>query len=140
MSRLAHSFAAFVLLSFSLPFACSSETNNDDDDGASTGAGGVDDGKLRPEPNGVRISEQDACDRMRGAVDAAAQLMNCTKTLRACPNFLRVTYTTQCSEFDEGSVQGCVDHWSSITNGCEFLDENDCVVTYYPESAPAGCP
>ncbi len=120
--------------------ACTVETAEDDDDGSSTGAGGVDDGRLRPEPNGIRISEAQACEAMRAAVDDAARLMNCTKTLRPCPNFLRASYTTQCAEYDEGSVQGCVDHWSGITNGCQFLDETDCVVTFYPEAAPAGCP
>ena len=119
--------------------ACTVETTSEDAT-SSTGAGGMDDGKLRPDPNGVRISEAQACDAMRGAVDAAAQLMNCTKTLRPCPNFLRATYVTQCAEYDQGSVQGCVDHWSGITNGCQFLDEGDCVVTFYPEAAPAGCP
>lgn len=142
MRRLAVSWLGGIVfalpLGAALALACSSETGEDDD--GSSGAGGIDDGKLRPEPNGVRISEEEACTRMRGAVESAAQLMNCTKTLRPCPTFLHATYVTQCAQYDEGSVQGCVDHWSGITNGCQFLDENDCVVTYYPEDAPAGCP
>jgi hypothetical protein len=121
--------------------ACTVETE-EDDDGTTTGTGGVDDGKLHPEPNGVRISETEACEAMHDAVESAAQLMNCPKTLRPCPNFLRAQapYPTDCAQYDEGSVQGCVDHWTGITNGCDLLDETDCVATYYPEEAPAGCP
>lgn len=139
MSRSFRTLLGTLALPLLITVACGSDTTADDD-GSGTGAGGVDDGKLRPPPNGVRISEEQACEAMRTAVDDAARTMNCTKTLRACPNFLRVTYTTQCAQFDEGSVQGCVDHWTGITNGCQFLNESDCVVTYYPESAPAGCP
>ena len=44
-----------------------------------------------------------------------------------------------CVEFDQGSVQGCVDHWNSVTL-CELLFEDDCVATVYPGTEPAGCP
>ncbi len=131
--------ATTVPLFLTLCIACGSETVSDAAS-TSSGAGGADDGKLRPEGNGVRISETEACEAMRGAVSDAAQVMNCVKTLPACPNFVRVRYPTQCAEYDQGAVQGCVDHWTSITNGCQFLDETDCVVAYFPENAPAGCP
>lgn len=141
MSRIAHHalFAATTALSLALFFACSSEPETDDDATSSAAGGGVDDGRLRPEPNGVHISEADACDQLRGALATKVQELACTKTLRACPNFLRATYGAECAEFDQGSVQGCVDHWNGIFN-CSILDEDDCVVTHYPETAPAGCP
>lgn len=131
--------AATLALAFASPLACSSETQTDDDGTSSAAGGGVDDGRLRPDPNGVRITEADACEQLRGTLETKVQELACTKTLRPCPNFLRATYDPQCAEFDEGSVQGCVDHWNGIFN-CSILDENDCVVTHYPESAPAGCP
>ncbi len=140
MPRFIRLFALLSTCGLLFATACDSDTEPQDDDGGSGGSGGVDDGRLRPEPNGVRISEEVACERMRTAVDDTAKQMGCTKTLRPCPNFLRTEYQPQCSQFDEGSVQGCVDHWTSISNGCQFLDETDCVVTYYPDDAPAGCP
>ncbi len=130
--------AVLASLLFALAAACSSETS-DDDDQTSTAGGGANDGKVRPEPNGVRISEADACAQLRGAFETKVQELACTKTLRPCPNFLRTTYTPQCSEFDQGSVDGCIEHFNGIFN-CAILDESACVVTHYPENAPAGCP
>ncbi len=129
---------ALTVLLLVISAACGSETTSSDDDGAA-GSGGIDDGKLRPEPNGVRISEAEACQLMHGALQSKVEQLKCTKTLRPCPNFLRTVYPTKCSEYDQGTVQGCVDHWNGIFN-CDILDETDCVVVDYPENAPAECP
>ena len=103
------------------------------------GAGGSDDGRLRPEPNGVRISEADACDQLQTAFQERLQFLNCPgMTTRLCPGFVRVHYDPDCVTFDEGSVQGCVDHFNA-TNRCEQLDDSSCVATVYPGSEPAVC-
>ncbi len=93
----------------------------------------------RPEPNGVHISETQACNSLLEAFKDQATALGCSKTIRPCPQFLRVQFTVQCMEYDEGSVQGCVDFYEAITN-CSELVETDCAVTAYPGTEPAGCP
>jgi hypothetical protein len=108
--------------------------------GGTGGSGGVDDGKLHPEPNGVAISEEEACNLLQGTFQQRVTDLGCgSTTVRTCPGFVRVTYDPDCVQYDQGSVQGCVDHWNSITF-CEKLVEDDCVATVYPGTEPAGCP
>ena len=63
----------------------------------------------------------------------------CGMTWRACPGFWRVQYSPDCMQYDQGSVNGCVSYFEGIYD-CDKLVETECVVTSYPESAPAGCP
>jgi len=98
-----------------------------------------DDGKYHPPPNGVHITEEEACLRLHEAFQDQASELQCSKTVRICPGFLRVQLTPECMEYDEGSVQGCVTFYQEIT-ACAELIETDCVVTAYPGTEPAGCP
>jgi hypothetical protein len=121
--------------------ACGDETAADDDGGAgATGGSGGDDGRFHPEPNGVHISEAEACDLLREAFNTKVQDLECfPSTVRTCPNFLRVPYDPDCAEYDQGSVQGCIDFFNDIWR-CELLVEDACVLTLYPETAPSMCP
>jgi hypothetical protein len=118
-----------------LTFACSEEPPEDEDD-AGTGAmgGGGDDGKHHPPPNGTRISEEEACNLLRDAYDQKVQDLGCVQTLPVCLAFIRVPYDPDCAEFDQGSVQGCIDFYNDIWR-CDLLDFEACVVTVYPENA-----
>lgn len=135
-SKLAISLS-FLLFTF-VAVACSDDGTAAG--GGNAGTGGVDDGKVHPPPNGVQISETEACELLQGAYSQRVTDLGCgTKTVRTCPSFVRVTYDPDCVQFDEGSVLGCVDHWNSITL-CELLVEDDCVAKVYPGTEPAGCP
>jgi hypothetical protein len=119
--------------------ACSSETDSSElTASGGPGAGGADN-RFFAEPNGVHVTETDACSTLRAAVDGRAMALGCVKTIRSCPNFLRVLYQPECMEYDQGSVQGCVAFFNGINN-CAELVEDDCVVTAYPGTEPAGCP
>jgi len=116
----------------------------DDDDGTTTGGAGgsVSDGKLHPEPNGVRISEMAACEKLKTALEARASDLSfkCTATtLPICPNLLRRIFSPTCMQYDEGSVDGCVAHYGMMLE-CSELNGEGCMVTAYPGSEPAGCP
>jgi hypothetical protein len=135
-------FAITCAVVFHLPAACT-VIQVDDDDGTSTaGAGGsVGDGKLHPEPNGVRISEMEACTKLKNALQArATKLQNkCpATTLPICPNFLRRLFDPDCMQYDAGSVDGCLSFYGEILE-CADLNGEGCVVTPYPGSEPAGC-
>jgi hypothetical protein len=128
----------FIGLAFIPCFAIG--CSGDDDGGGNGGAGGIDDGKFRPEPNGVHITEGEACDTLQNAYQQRVMDLGCgSKTVRTCPGFVRVVYDPDCVEFDQGSVQGCVDYWNGIDR-CNELFEDDCLATTYPGTEPAGCP
>ena len=124
--------------------ACSVEKVSDDNESDnSTGVGGnADDGKYRPEPDGTRVSETEACDRLRGALEQRAKDLDykCSATtLAICPNLLRRIFGASCMEYDGGTVDACVTFYGEMLE-CSDLSGETCVVTPYYGSEPAGCP
>ncbi|MFT3773054.1 MAG: hypothetical protein QM820_47335 [Minicystis sp.] len=133
---IAASIFTLLLAAFAVP-ACGSE---------GTGAGGSgtggDDGKYHPAGNGQRQNEADACDALSKAQDTHNLALGCTATSRPCPTLIQVQAGgTQCLQYDQGSVQGCVDYYDQQTT-CDALAKaaDTCVVTSFPDSAPNGCP
>lgn len=120
-----------LLLTLVLATAC-----GDSGESSDTDAG---DGKVHPEPNGVHVSEDQACVALHEAFQDQAMSLGCSSTVRPCPQLLRVQFATACMEYDEGSVQGCVAFYESQTT-CEQLVIEDCVATAYPGTEPGGCP
>jgi hypothetical protein len=99
------------------------------------------DGKIHPEPDGVHISEDAACQALLSGYEARYAALGCTVgTMRTCPSLIRAQVCGAAGlEFDQGTVQGCVDHYTAQTT-CEELglSIDECVVLSYP--APEGCP
>ncbi|HSN97930.1 MAG TPA: hypothetical protein VLS89_06515 [Candidatus Nanopelagicales bacterium] len=137
--------ASLWLLLFSAPLLALVGACGGDDDGASSGDPPADagDGKLRPPGNGVRTTEAAACDALYDGYESARQSLGCTvSTSRTCPSLLRAQVGgTACLEYDQGSVSGCVAHYGDQTD-CSALAaaQDDCVVTAFAGSDPAGCP
>lgn len=100
----------------------------------SSGAGVVDN-RYHPTPNQVAISEADACTRIYDAIQARKDMMpSCILTMQQCPAMLRSTYGLACTQYDEGTVDGCVEYFSKVST-CEELNPEDCALVGYP----AGC-
>jgi hypothetical protein len=118
--------ALFVLLACS----CGDDSTSEVDGG---------DGKVHPPPNGVLTSEAQACAQLRAALQDRAFALGCSTTMRPCPELLRVQFTTQCMQYDQGSVDGCVSYFST-RSACAELAAEICVVVPYPGTEPAGCP
>jgi hypothetical protein len=101
------------------------------------------DGKIHPEPNGVHVSEDAACQALLNGYEARYAALGCTVgTMRTCPSLVRAQVGgAMCVEYDEGSVQGCVEHYAKQTS-CEALalSVDECVITAYLDTAPNGCP
>jgi hypothetical protein len=132
---LAASIAASSLL-LSL-FGCGSDGST----ATTGGAGGADDGRYHPAGNGVHIAEAEACDTLRQAQSQKLQGMTCTGTSRPCPTLLRAQFSTECMEYDQGSVQGCVDYYNETTTCQALVDAIDkCAVTPFRGTEPKGCP
>jgi hypothetical protein len=131
-------FASLVLAVTSVLATAACGSNG----GTGGGAGGMDDGKYHPAGNGQHESQADACDALSKAQDARNQALACIATSRPCPTLVLVQVGgTECLEYDQGSVQGCVDYYNQQTT-CDALAKavDDCVVTAFPDSAPKGCP
>jgi hypothetical protein len=138
MRLLLTTLAALVAL-LTTPGCGSDETKNN---GSTTGepmdAG---DGRYHPPGNGQHVAEDAACSALQSAQESKVQSLQCPITTRTCPSLLRVEFGVACLEYDEGSVQGCVDYYKSKMN-CDDLAVaiKDCVVTQYVGSEPNGCP
>lgn len=86
-------------------------------------------GATQPEGNGVSISAEDACERLREAENDARREMRCEASpLPGCPERLRLAGSLVCAEVDEGSVDACVEVYSGY-RFCEDLDARPCIVT-----------
>lgn len=125
-----------ILVALAVP-ACGSDGTGAGGAGGSTG-----DGKYHPPGNGQHMAQDAACDALSQAQDARNTAMVCTATSRPCPSLILVQVGgTECLEYDQGSVQGCVDYYDMQTT-CDALAQaiDNCVVTAFAGSAPNGCP
>ena len=114
--------------------------SSDSDPAGQGGAGGGDDGRFHPPPNGVAMTEPDACAAIHQALQAGALGLGCTATLRPCPDLLRVEFATNCLLYDEGTVAGCVDFYTQSNDCADFVTPLRCALVTMPGSEPAGCP
>ncbi len=109
--------------------------------GSTGAAGGMDDGKFHPPGNSVHVSEADACKQLKDAVTKQLTDSKCVGTVPAdCPGFLRSLYQLACMEYDQGTVNACVDYFTKLKDCDELAHTDKCVVIGFTESAPKGCP
>lgn len=103
-------------------------------------AGDASDDRYHPPPDGQHISESAACDSLASKLEAKRLMLGCLNTGRLCPDFLRASFVTECLEYDQGSVDGCIDHYDEQMT-CEALTAavKNCVITAYPGTEPNGC-
>ncbi len=131
-------FAA-VLVSIPVALACAACGSSEAGGG---GTGGVSDGKVHPAGNGQHESQDAACQALSHAQDTRSLALQCVTTTKPCPSLvLTMVGGTECLEYDQGSVQGCIDYYGMAAT-CDDLAKafDDCVVTAFPDSAPKGCP
>jgi hypothetical protein len=103
---------------------------------AGTGDSG---GYYQPTGNGKRIGEAEACDRLTKAVKSNYARLQCTSPVPTCPSYIRSSMAPACSEYDEGAVNGCVSYFGTYST-CEDFGNRPCIVLYFADSAPNGCP
>lgn len=126
-----------VLVSCLALLACSST----DTDSSAAATGDASDGRYHPDPSGVHVAEEAACEALREAQENKRMSLNCVGTTRTCPSLLRAEFSTECMEYDQGSVDGCIDYYNKSPSCAELSKRvKDCVVTPYPGTEPAGCP
>ncbi len=124
---------------FALSFSgCGAETGST---GTTGDAPDADDGKFHPPGNGTPVSEATACATLTDAQTAHFMDLKCASTTRICPDFLRAQSAMECLQYDEGSINGCLQYYSAATT-CEALSAaaGTCVVATIANSAPKGCP
>jgi len=130
-----------VLLSLIVSLALPLAACGDDESSCTEPDGG--DGKLHPTPNGQHTTEDAACTALTQALGKKKMTFvpMCVSTSALCPQFLRADYG-EGKEYDQGSVDGCIEFYNSRTS-CDELRKapDDCVLTIYPTPKPAkSCP
>jgi hypothetical protein len=99
---------------------------------------GGESGPYAPPANGVAIGEAQACQTLQSAEASRRNALGCGPfTLAACPGYLNKG-REPCSEYDQGTVQGCAAYISEL-EGCDAVASWKCVVQVIAGSAGQGC-
>jgi hypothetical protein len=87
------------------------------------------------------VSEAVACTTLTDAQTKQFMMLGCASTTRVCPDFLRSQSATECLQYDQGAVNGCLQFYSDAKT-CKDLSAaaGKCVVATIANSAPSGCP
>lgn len=109
--------------------ACASK--NDDADPVAGGSDEIE--PYQPKGNGQAVSEGEACERIIGALDAHALELGCAITHPLCPQYLRQSTGGACYDYDEGTIDSCVDFIGKYQS-CEDFRRRPCIVTYLDDS------
>lgn len=131
--------AGFALFSAFLGLlACGSEQAASTS--SSSGMPEASDGKFHPPGSGMQAAEADACAALTAAQSQARTHLGCAGTSRTCPDFLRATSGVACLQYDQGTVQGCIDYYNQAKT-CDELNQHigDCVVAWFPDTMSPGC-
>ncbi|MFO0588547.1 MAG: hypothetical protein U0441_13445 [Polyangiaceae bacterium] len=136
-SRSLSSLGTFALTAALSLFGCG--------DGGSGGSSGTTtttttDNRYHPPADGTHVTEKSACEALVNKQEKKLLALKCVGTGQVCPGFLRSEFSTECMEYDEGSVAGCIAYYDQQTT-CDGLKAaiDDCVITAYPGTEPAGC-
>jgi hypothetical protein len=125
-----------VLAGIGLLAGCSSSDSNS----TSGGAGGSDPIAYEPAQSGIPMDETEACKTVTDAMSAAAVKLGCTITLpTTCPDYVRATQEPACSQWDQGTIQGCATYYGTYTS-CDDFKNHPCHIAPIASSAPNGCP
>lgn len=123
------------LTAFVVAVGCSTKDEDTDTGPAPGGASG---GGHTPTPNGVPMDEDDACETLVDAFDTHAKRLGCTYTLPECPGYIRLSGAPECSEYDQGTVEGCAEFYGTFTS-CDEFQKRPCHISNIVDSAPNGC-
>jgi hypothetical protein len=128
------SWIVIGLAALALAVACS--TTEDEDTGPRDG--GSAGGAYTPTPNGVGMGELAACEAILDAIDENVERLGCVYTRSECPGYIRQSGAPECSQYDQGTVEGCADFYATFTKCSEFQDR-PCHINNILDSAPSGC-
>ena len=130
-----------LLVTTSLVIAFSSGCGADTTSGTTGDLPDANDGKFHPPGNGTPMSEATACTTRTDAQTPHYTAPGSASTTRVCPDFLRTQSGTECLQYDQGAVNGCLQFYSDAKT-CMDLSKaaGTCVVATIASSAPKGCP
>jgi hypothetical protein len=104
------------------------------------GTGGTSYTPYEPPTNNVPMNEQEACEAVVDALQNAIAEHQCTITVPACPGYIRQSGAPECSQYDEASILGCSDFYSTVVTSCDEIQKRGCHIHNIAGSAPKGCP
>ncbi len=132
-SRATHTLAvaAVGLACAAAQVACSDATDTNDVVPATAGA-------FQPKANGQRTDGAAACAAITAAEDARRSSLSCGSVQRpACPEYIRPAGGADCYEYDQGTVDACVEYYGGVQS-CAAFASSPCVVTAYPTASCNG--
>jgi len=131
--------ASFSIVALSLAAIMAGCSSNTDVSGG--GGTGSTPQPYKPNPNGKSMNEAEACQTLFDSIMAQGQKLGCTLTKPTCPGYIQsaVPGAEACLLYDQGTILGCKDFYSSFTS-CDDFANRPCIIAYFKGSAPQGCP
>ena len=94
-------------------------------------------GAVQPDAGGKLVAETPACDALTGAEAKARKDLGCPALAHACPEYIRPAGGADCFQYDQASLDGCVDLFSSFIS-CEDFTLHPCIVSAVSKCDSAG--
>lgn len=92
-----------------------------------------------PPTTGVGMNEYEACVTLTDALSQEATRLRCVYTSPTCPAYIRGSGAPECSQYDEGSIEGCKAFYGTYTT-CDDFELRPCQIHNIEKSEPKGCP
>jgi len=85
-------------------------------------------GAVQPDAGGKRVDEATACEALATAEASARKDLSCPAAARSCPESIRPAGGADCFQYEQASIDGCVDLFSTFTT-CEDFVLHPCLLS-----------
>ncbi len=85
-------------------------------------------GAVQPDAGGTLVDEATACAALTSAESSARKDLHCPAAAHTCPEYVRPAGGADCFQYEQASLDGCVDLFSSFTT-CEDFALHPCLLS-----------
>ncbi len=85
-------------------------------------------GAIQPDAGGQLRDEVTACETLTTAEASARKDLGCPAVARSCPDYIRPAGGADCFQYEQASLDGCVELFRSFTS-CEDFALHPCLVS-----------
>jgi hypothetical protein len=94
-------------------------------------------GAIQPDAGGALVDEATACQTLTTAEANARKDLSCPAVARTCPDYIRPAGGADCFQYEQVSLDGCVDLFGSFTT-CEDFARHPCLISAVSKCDSAG--